>query len=213
MDGIMETRSIRLEGNHVTLEPLGLEHFEPLCEIGLDPPLWEWTISDVRSPADMRAWIDDALRDRDAGYALPFVIRERASGRAAGSTRYGNIDRFNRRVEIGWTWIGSAWQRTAINTESKYLLLGHAFETLGCHRVELKTDVLNERSRRAILRIGATEEGVLRRHAVTATGRIRDTVYYSIIAEEWPTVRTRLEELLERPGDVSVGRSGRAVAR
>jgi RimJ/RimL family protein N-acetyltransferase len=201
MDGVMEIQPIRLEGSHVALEPLGLEHFEALCEIGLDPSLWEWTISDVRSPADMRAWIDDALRARDAGSALPFIIRDRASGRAAGSTRYGNIDGSNRRVEIGWTWIGSAWQRTRINTESKYLLLRHAFETVGCHRVELKTDVLNERSRRAILRIGATEEGILRRHAVTATGRIRDTVYYSVVAEEWPTVRTRLEALLERSID------------
>lgn len=196
MRGIMEVRPVRLEGRHVALEPLEKEHIEPLAEVGLDPTLWQWTITNVRTLADMRAYVEDALRIRDAGYALPFVIRDRASGRAVGSTRYGNIDRINRRVEIGWTWIASHWQRTAINTEAKLLLLEHAFDTLQCIRVELKTDVLNERSRRAIERIGATEEGILRRHAVTATGRIRDTVYYSVIAEEWQAVRTRLEHML-----------------
>lgn len=199
MRGLMEIRPIRFDGTYVVLEPLEREHIEPLCEVGLDPALWEWTISNVRSPADMRAWVEDALRVRDSGYALPFLLRDRATGRAVGSTRFGNIDRINRRVEIGWTWIAVPWQRTPINTEAKYLLLRHAFDSLGCHRVELKTDVLNERSRRAILRIGATQEGILRRHAVTATGRVRDTVYFSVIAEEWPRVRERLEQMLARP--------------
>lgn len=127
---------------------------------------------------------------------MPFAIVELASGTVVGSTRYGNIDRANRRVEIGWTWIGRPWQRTAVNTESKYLLLRHAFETLGCIRVEFKTDALNERSRQALLRIGAKEEGIFRSHVVTSTGRIRDSVYFSIIDREWPAVKTRLEAML-----------------
>jgi len=116
-----------------------------------------------------------------------------------GSTRFGNIDRENRRVEIGWTWIGRRWQRTVVNTETKYLMLRHAFESLGCVRVELKTDILNQTSRRAILRLGAKEEGILRRHMITDSGRIRDTVYYSIIDVEWAEVKVRLEAKLATP--------------
>jgi RimJ/RimL family protein N-acetyltransferase len=199
MQGIMDVRSVVLEGPRARLEPLAREHHAALCEIGLDPELWTWTVSDVRTRPAMMAWIDDALRVRNAGYGLPFVIRDLESGRIAGSTRFGNIDRLNRRVEIGWTWIGREFQRTPLNTECKYLLLEHAFGQLGCIRVELKTDVLNERSRAAIARLGAVEEGVLRRHAITATGRVRDTIYYSVIAEEWPSVRARLEAMLARP--------------
>jgi RimJ/RimL family protein N-acetyltransferase len=128
--------------------------------------------------------------------SLPFAIVEKATGRAIGSTRYGNIDRTHHRVEIGWTWVAREWQRTAMNTEAKYLLLRHAFETLGCMRVELKTDSLNERSRAAILRIGAREEGTFRNHMITASGRIRHTVYFSIIDSEWPAVKVHLEARL-----------------
>jgi len=177
----------------VRLEPLTLEHHADLCDAGLDEELWRWIPNQVRTPADMRAYIEIALRAQAEGSALPFATVERASGRAIGSTRFGNIDRVNRRLEIGWTWIGRPWQRTAINTEAKYLMLRHAFETLGALRVELKTDSLNERSRRAILRLGAVEEGTFRKHMVTESGRIRHTVYYSIIDEEWPAVRARLE--------------------
>jgi RimJ/RimL family protein N-acetyltransferase len=144
----------------------------------------------------MAAYIEAALNEEERGVSLPFAIVDKAAGRAVGSTRYGNIDRTNHRVEIGWTWIAREWQRTAINTEAKYLLLRHAFESLGCMRVELKTDSLNERSRAAILRIGAREEGVFRNHMVTASGRIRHTVYFSIIDSEWPAVKARLEAKL-----------------
>ena len=128
--------------------------------------------------------------------ALPFATVDRASGRAIGSTRYGNIERVHHRLEIGWTWVARQWQRSAINTEAKYLLLRHAFETLKCIRVELKTDSLNERSRAAILRIGAREEGTFRNHMITASGRIRHTVYFSILDSEWPDIKTRLESKL-----------------
>ena len=124
---------------------------------------------------------------------LPFVTIECKSGKAIGSTRFMNIDVTNRRVEIGGTWIAKPWQRSAINTEAKYLMLRHAFETFGCIRVELKTDVLNTQSRNAILRIGAKEEGILRHHVITWTGRLRDSIYFSILEEEWPGVKAELE--------------------
>ena len=133
------------------------------------------------------------MGEQERGESLVFVTVERASGRMIGSTRFMNIDRANRRVEIGSTWIAPAWQRTAINTEAKYLMIRHAFERWGCIRVELKTDALNEKSRNAILRIGAKEEGTLRRHLVTWTGRVRDTVYFSILDSEWAEVKGRLE--------------------
>jgi len=185
-----------LAGRFVRLEALSLDHVGELAPVALDPELWRYTVSQVASEEDLRAYIEAALRERDAGVALPFLIRERATGRAVGSTRYGNMDLRNRRVEIGWTWVGRAWQRTAVNTEAKLLLLRNAFETFGCNRVEFKTDVLNERSRAALARIGAREEGVMRRHMVTDSGRIRDSVYFSIIAEEWPDVRAKLEARL-----------------
>lgn len=187
-----------LEGRAVRLEPLSFEHHDALCQVGLDGDLWRWAPVAVHTPEEMRGYIAAALRSQEEGTALPFAIVDRASGRVVGSTRYGNIDASNRRLEIGWTWIARSWQRTAINTEAKYLLLRHAFETLGCIRVEFKTDALNTRSRQALLRIGATEEGVLRSHMVTSTGRIRDSVYYSIIEAEWPAIKGRLEELLRR---------------
>jgi RimJ/RimL family protein N-acetyltransferase len=132
------------------------------------------------------------------GTALPFVIVELGSGAAVGSTRFGNYERIDRRVEIGWTWVGRPWQRTAVNTEAKLLLLTHAFEALGMRRVELKTDVLNQQSRRAILRLGATEEGIFREHMVTSRGRVRDSIWFSILAREWDTVKARLTASLER---------------
>jgi RimJ/RimL family protein N-acetyltransferase len=187
-----------LEGRHVRLEPLSLGHHAQLCEVGLDPDLWRWTTAQVRTPDEMRAYIEEALRAQAAGTALPFAIIAQEAARAVGSTRYGNIEPAHRRVEIGWTWIGRPWQRTAVNTEAKYLMLRHAFEALGCVRVELKTDSLNERSRQAILRIGAKEEGTLRNHMITAGGRLRHSVYYSIIDAEWPAVKAKLERWLSR---------------
>jgi RimJ/RimL family protein N-acetyltransferase len=185
-----------LEGRHVRLEPLTPEHSARLAEVGLDGDLWTWIPTPVRTPEEMSDYVQTALKEQAAGSALPFALIEKTSGRAVGSTRYGNIDRDHYRVEIGWTWVARQWQRTAINTEAKYLLLRHAFETLGCIRVELKTDSLNDRSRAAILRIGARQEGIFRNHMITANGRIRHTVYFSIVDSEWPEVKARLEAKL-----------------
>jgi RimJ/RimL family protein N-acetyltransferase len=146
---------------------------------------------------EMRALVAEAIANRERGTELPFATVERASGRVVGGTRFLNIDAANRRVEIGWTWIAPPWQRTALNTEAKLLMLRHAFEVMGCIRVELKTDAQNAKSRAAIARLGAKEEGTLRRHAITTRGRIRDTVYYSIIDDEWPAVAARLAQRLE----------------
>jgi RimJ/RimL family protein N-acetyltransferase len=189
---------VTLEGEVIRLEPLSLGHHAQLCEVGLDNELWRWIPTAVRTPDEMRRYIETALAEQAAGTALPFATIERATGRAIGSTRFANIDRANRHVEIGWTWLGRKWQRTAANTEAKYLMLGHAFETWGCLRVEFKTDSLNQRSRAALLRIGAKEEGIFRNHVITWTGRLRHSVYYSIIDSEWPTVKTHLQHKLHR---------------
>ena len=193
---LMLIEPIILEGKFVRLEPLSLEHHAGLCEVGLDEELWCWTTQPVTTPEEMRAYVQAALDDQAGGVALPFATIEKASGQVIGSTRYGNIDRANRRVEIGWTWLGLEWQRTAANTEAKYLMLRHAFEAWGCFRVEFKTDSLNEKSRAALLRIGAKEEGIFRNHMITSTGRLRHSVYFSIIHSEWPTLKARLDEKL-----------------
>lgn len=185
-----------LEGKVVTLEPMAVEHVDALAEVGLEESLWTWIPTVCSTREDMEAYLELALRDQLRGIALPFVTVERASGTVIGSTRFGNIDAANRRAEIGWTWINPAWQRSAVNTEAKFLMLRHAFETWKCNRVELKTDALNEKSRNAILRIGAKQEGIFRRHMVCSTGRLRDTVYFSIIDSEWPEVKGRLEDKL-----------------
>src|ERR1700738_1105398 len=187
-----------LEGRHVRLEPLTLEHTAQLSEVGLEADLWTWIPTPVRTPEEMSAYVQTALKEQAAGSALPFALIEKSSGRTVGSTRYGNIDRDHHRVEIGWTWVARKWQRTAVNTEAKYLLLRHAFETLGCMRVELKTDSLNQRSRAAILRIGAREEGIFRNHMMAANGRVRHTVYFSIVDSEWADVKSQLEARIGR---------------
>jgi len=192
----MNVAPVMLEGSHVRLEPLAKAHLAGLAQVGLEEELWRWIPVPVRTVEEMAAYIETALQEQERGVSLPFALMEKATGRAIGSTRYGNIDRTHRRVEIGWTWVAREWQRTAVNTEAKYLLLKHAFETLGCIRVELKTDSLNEKSRAAILRIGAREEGIFRNHMITAKGRIRHTVYFSIVDPEWPAVKARLESLL-----------------
>jgi RimJ/RimL family protein N-acetyltransferase len=148
----------------------------------------------------MEDYVRGALAEQAAGRALPFATVEKASQTVAGSTRFGAIDPANRRVEIGWTWLAPRWQRTVLNTEAKYLMMRHAFEQWDCVRVEFKTDVLNTTSRQALLRIGAKEEGILRSHIITATGRIRDTVYFSVTASEWPAVRAALEAKLHSRG-------------
>jgi N-acetyltransferase len=196
MSEAMVMEAVVLEGQHVRLEPLTLEHTRGLAEIGLDDDLWKWIPTPVRTLEEMSAYVQTALNEQANGSALPFALIERTSGRTVGSTRYANIERVHHRLEIGWTWVAREWQRTAINTEAKYLLLRHAFEALKCIRVELKTDSLNARSRAAILRIGAREEGTFRNHMITASGRIRHTVYFSIIESEWPDVKASLEAKL-----------------
>jgi RimJ/RimL family protein N-acetyltransferase len=187
-----------LSGSHVRLVPLSLDYVPALCEVGLDPEIWRWTPSNVDSLAGMRAFVTEALAECDAGRAIPFAQVEAATGRVVGSTRLANIDRTHRRAEIGWTWIGRPWQRTAINTEAKLLLFTHAFEVMGCKRVELKTDALNTQSRRAIARLGAVQEGIFRHHMITESGRSRDSVYFSVIEEEWPAVRQGLRDRLRQ---------------
>jgi len=204
----MDVRPVTLEGVHVRLEPLTMVHHPALWEIAKDPELWRWTATNIRSPEDLATYMSTALAEQAAGRALPFatVAREGGAGeagRTVGSTRFGNIEPLNRRAEIGWTWVGAAWQRTAVNTEAKLLMLTHAFETWGCIRVELKTDALNQSSRAAIARLGAKEEGTMRKHMVTQTGRVRDTVYYSILDDEWPAVKARLEARLRKPAERS----------
>jgi N-acetyltransferase len=187
-----------LEGTVVRLEPLTLHHLDELCAVGLEPSLWALTTSRIATRGDMQRYVEAALDEQAVGSALPFATVERATNTVVGSTRYGNIVPQHRRAEIGWTWIAPRWQRTAVNTEAKYLMLRHAFDVMACRRVELKTSALNARSRAAMRRIGATEEGTLRRHMVQPDGSARDSVYFSVIDEEWPAVRERLEEMLRR---------------
>jgi len=196
----MKVEKIRLEGEFVRLEPLEIGHLEKLCEVGLDESLWLWTANIIKTSADMKGYIETALDEFRRGVSLPFVTIEKSSDKIVGSTRFGNIDAKNRKTEIGWTWINPRWQRTFVNTEAKLLMLTHAFETWNYVRVELKTDVLNEKSQKSMLRLGAQKEGVLRRHLITDAGRIRDTVYFSILDSEWQTVKANLEEKLRNGG-------------
>ncbi|HUJ76706.1 MAG TPA: GNAT family protein [bacterium] len=197
---LMQIEPVVLRGNHVLLEPLQPGHTERFCQIGLEGDVFRWFPLAMTSPEHMRDYVAAALRDQAQGSALPFATVHRGLGQAVGSTRFMAIDRPNRRVEIGSTWIGKPWQRSAVNTEAKFLMLRHAFEVWGCLRVELKTDSLNAASRRAILRIGAQEEGTLRNHMLTAAGRVRHSVYFSVIQEEWPQVKARLERMLAEHG-------------
>ena len=187
-----------LNGAHVRLEPLSREHLPGLIAAGRDSRIWRWMPVDGSTPEGMAAIVEAALAAQAAGTELPFVTIEQATGRVVGSTRYLALAPVHLRLEIGWTWIDPAMQRTAVNSEAKLLGLGHAFETLGLRRVELKTDALNEQSRLAILRIGAQFEGIFRKHMVMAGGRARDSAYYSIIDTEWPDVRAHLQARLAR---------------
>ncbi len=195
---MMNVEPVTLSGETVRLEPLTLAHVAPLCTVGLEPALWRWIPTPVTHAAEMQAYVEIALEEQRRGVAVPFAIVDQARNSAIGSTRYASIDRANRRLEIGWTWLTSAYQRTKANTEAKLLLLTHAFETLGAVRVELKTDALNEQSRTAILRLGAVEEGTFRKHLITASGRWRDSVYFSILDTEWPAIKDRLAAKLAR---------------
>lgn len=188
----MKIEPVTLCGACVRLEPLAVGHVAGLAGVGLDPELWRWIPFSVTTEDEMLGYVLTALDEQRRGVSLPFAIVDTPSGAVIGCTRYMNIEAAHRRLEIGSTWLTSSRQRTRANTEAKLLLLTHAFETLGANRVELKTDVLNEKSRKAIARIGATEEGVFRKHVITASGRVRDTVYFSIIDSEWPAAKARL---------------------
>ncbi|MFN0009346.1 MAG: GNAT family N-acetyltransferase [Planctomycetota bacterium] len=211
----MEAVAVTLTGRHVRLEPLAERHAEDLAEAGSDAEIWRYM---PRAPltgvADARDYVKTALEAARDGSQVPFAIvsiagespAESRASRAIGSTRYLDIRREHRGLEIGWTWLGRAWQRTAANTECKLLLLQHAFEELGALRVQLKTDARNLKSQRAIERIGGVREGVLRAHMVLPDGFVRDTVMYSITAGEWPAARSRLEERLGRRGAMDEGK-------
>jgi N-acetyltransferase len=181
-----------LENDKVRMEPLTLEHLPALTEIGLHEELWRWTNAICTTEPALRDYIEDAIRSREKGTAVPFTTIDKVSNRVVGSSRFGNIDSHNRRVEIGWTWITPSAQRTHVNSAAKLLMLTHAFEHLGCIRVELKTDALNMKSRNAMVRLGCQQEGIFRNHMITDAGRIRDTAYFSILVEEWPPIRERL---------------------
>jgi len=188
---------VTLEGAVVRLEPIRREHVDSFWDAAKDAldNIFQWIPYRMKSKEDFQHAVEKALAEQERGESVVFATVDRSSGRVIGSTRFMNIDRINRHLEIGSTWIPPAWQRTAVNTEAKYLMLRHAFEVWQCMRVELKTDALNQRSRNAILRIGAKEEGTLRKHLITWTGRVRDTVYFSILDTEWPDIRSRLEKI------------------
>jgi RimJ/RimL family protein N-acetyltransferase len=192
----MQIGPITLDGQHVRLEPVSLAHVPALWHAGAHEEIWRYLPYTMRAEEDMRAYVASELAKQEAGLVVRFVTVAKAIAQPVGSTSYLNIDRHHRRLEIGGTWITPAWQRSAINTEAKYLQLRHAFDTLGCIRVEFKTDALNTKSRQALARIGASEEGTFRNHMIMPGGRIRHSVYFSITHDEWPRVKAHLEGLL-----------------
>jgi N-acetyltransferase len=191
---------VTLEGRHVRLEPMSRERVgaiaESLSAAAMDGAMWESKVTTIPRPEETRDYVLQALKEFDAGVSMPLVTIDRASGRAVGTTRYMNIEAPHRRLEIGTTWIGKSFQRTAINTEAKYLMLRHAFEALGCIAVDLRTHEKNVQSRGAIERLGAKLDGILRNHRIMPDGSLRNTATYSIIAAEWPAVKARLEARL-----------------
>lgn len=193
----MQVSPITLENRWVRVEALSLGHAEGLWAIGQQAEDWLWMPRPCfASLDDTQQWIDEALQQQERGLQIPFAIRDLASGNLAGSSRYLNIRAKDRGLEIGWTWLGREFQRTPVNTATKLLLLGHAFDTLNALRVELKTDARNQRSQDAIARLGATREGVFRRHAIVQNGYVRDSVYFSITDLDWPAVQPRLLRML-----------------
>jgi RimJ/RimL family protein N-acetyltransferase len=189
---------VTLAGEHVVLEPLALEHEAALVRAAADGELWKLWYTTVPAPGETRAYLEAALAMREDGRAMPFAVRDAASGEIVGSTRFLNIEAAHRRLEIGATWYAKRVQRTALNTESKLLLLGHAFETLEAIAVEFRTHFMNHASRAAIARLGAKQDGILRNHQLGRDGVVRDTVVFSIIENEWPAVRANLRFKLER---------------
>ncbi|MBI2780979.1 MAG: GNAT family N-acetyltransferase [Chloroflexi bacterium] len=192
-------KPVTLKGRIVRLEPLSLDHLDDLARVAFEGNLWRWTVVQPTDVDGLRAWIEAAVAAAEAGAELPFATIDQASGRAVGSTRFMSIVPEHKRLEIGWTWVALAHQRTGANREAKLLQMTHAFETLGANRVEFKTDSLNEKANPGLLGIGATYEGTFRNHMVMPGGRLRHSTYYSVIADEWQDVKARLEEKLARP--------------
>ncbi len=194
---MMEVKPVVLTGKYVRLEPLSESHIPGLAEIGVGQDFWHFMLyGDMNTEADMRNWVLDIMSRGQKGTDLPFAAIDLASGRVAGATRYLNIMPNDRGLEIGGTWYGTEFQRTAINTECKYLLMTHAFETLHAIRLQLKTDLRNERSQKAIERIGAKKEGVLRNHMILPDGYFRHSVFYSVLDTEWTEVKKNLEAMM-----------------
>jgi RimJ/RimL family protein N-acetyltransferase len=198
----MWVEPVILDGNYVRLEPMTEEHTQRLFLVGNDPSIWRYMLyGELTTEQNMGDWVKDILSRKAAGTDQPFVVIHKESGMVAGATRYMEIRPQHRGLEIGGTWYGVQFQRTMVNTEAKYLLLRHAFETLGAIRVQLKTDLRNERSQRAIERLGAVREGILRNHMILEDGAYRHSVYFSILDAEWPAVKTRLADILGQSAD------------
>ncbi|HYD99330.1 MAG TPA: GNAT family protein [Alphaproteobacteria bacterium] len=187
-----------LAGRHVRMEPLEPRHVAPLAEIAIDPELTRWFVTPLADRAAFDRWVDAAFAEQADGRSVPYVTWHIAENRPVGSSRFMSIAEGDRRAEIGNTFVGRAWQRSAVNTEAKLLMLAHAFETAGAVRIEFRTDARNERSQAALAGIGATREGVFRRHMLRFDGTWRDSVYFSVLDGEWPRVRALLEARLER---------------
>ncbi len=194
----MNIEPLTLIGTRVILVPLSGAHLDGLASIATDRSIWEFAPEQVDDREKMEKYIDQALKEQADGRSLPFVTMLAETGEIVGSTRFGNIDPSHLKVEVGWTWITPKWQRSFVNTEAKLLMLAHAFEVWKCIRVEFKTDATNLRSRNAIVRLGAVEEGTLRQHMITESGRFRDSVYFSILDREWGPVKERLQEKLRK---------------
>lgn len=195
----MNIQPVTLMGRYVRLEPLSLEHVPGLWQAGNEPEIWTYMpYGSLDSEDKMRGWVEGMLNRQARGNDLPFAIIHLERGQVAGASRYMTIERQNRSLEIGGTWYGKAYRRTAVNTESKYLLLKYAFEDLNCIRVQFRTDLRNERSQHAIERLGAVREAVFRKYSIMPDGHQRSSVFYSIIDEDWPQVKHRLESLLEK---------------
>lgn len=195
----MHLEPVTLDGQYVRLEPLTMDHYADLCEVLLDEEIGRWLPYSISTPDDMRQFIEMAGKFQAEGSSFSFAMIYKPANRAVGTSRYLNIDEESFNLEIGATLIGKQWQRTVVNTEAKYLMLRHAFETLGCIRVQFKTNSLNIKSRTALARICAREEGVIRNHMVCSNGRVRHSALFSITDEEWPMVKLDLDAKLARP--------------
>lgn len=194
----MHVERVTLTGRRIELRPLDRADTSALMAIGLNPELWRLTTKMIQTEQDMLDYVDTALKEESQGVALPFVTTLRETGEIVGSTRFAAIVPAHKRLEIGWTWITPAWQRSFVNTEAKFLMLTHAFETLGCNRVEFKTSHRNNKSQSALERIGAKREGTFRNHMIHIDGTPRHSVYFSIIREEWPEVKATLRKAVQR---------------